>query len=574
MAKRKATINSREDLGPLAPPQTRFLRSRKRKSPSDEISLTDDVQAALNQQGSDGKNTLVLSSTVTVVVTPLPSPQSSPLQKCAMIIDQQNEAAQQSSLEKQHGSSSEKQTEATNEAENIYLTNLAVTEEEKATVTNPIDDSQLERLNKHSDDDTNMIEKNKEENAADGCKRSPDQTGTDELHVLMLVSEDADGSSATALKNLERKQKNSQEDSSKIDVKQNTMESEAGLPAKKKQRMGVCGLTEKERRQILLIQNRENGEKGMERGEIYNDTAEPLIMSPSVSIPAYSITEQSQAEPKLQSSHCGENDRKNEVHATVTASDGTRTVCEGKEDIAPDPEQTGVPESDIPAEKTGVEGLGNQLPDFKGHTVKIMAEKLEKQKLEDGSEEVSCNSAITFHTSHKKDEVNQDATEVAQLQVITVTTAVDEKKEEMTGDAVGGDNQTGGLNCGSVEVCEATVTPSISEKKHSCETDAEPTASSSTASAEGAQTRDTADLFGFGCLDYVSDSQLNTIVLIEEVAMEKEKTNDTTECCEDATDLIHGLIRELSSLNRRVMAAHRELNSLRRSSRGSRSSMR
>lgn len=253
----------------------------------------------------------MLLSTATVVVTPLPSPQSSPLQKCAMIIDQQDEAEQQSSLTKQHGSSSEKETEATNEAENIYLTNMAVTEEGKATVTNPINDSHLEHLNKHSDDDTNMVKKNKEENAADECKRSPDQTDIDQLHVLMLVSEDSDGSSATALKNLERKQKNSQEDISEIDVKQNTKESEAGLPAKKKQRMGVCGLTEKERRQILLIQNRGTGEKGIERGEICNDTAEPVIISPSVSIPGNSITEQSQAEPRLQSSHCGENDRSN-----------------------------------------------------------------------------------------------------------------------------------------------------------------------------------------------------------------------------------------------------------------------
>lgn len=172
--------------------------------------------------------------------------------------------------------------------------------------------------------------------------------------------------------------------------------------------------------------------------------------------------------------HCLSPNRKNDVHATVTASDGTRTMCEGKGDIAPDSEQTGNPESDIPAEKAGVEGLGNQLPEFKGSTVKIMAEKLEKQRLEDGSAEVSSNSAIIYHTSQKKEEVNQDAT--AQLQVITVTMAVDVKKEEMTGDAAGGDrarecaslsvNQSVGLNCGSVEVCEATVTPSMSEKKH------------------------------------------------------------------------------------------------------------
>ncbi|KAK6300811.1 hypothetical protein J4Q44_G00289090 [Coregonus suidteri] len=61
------------------------------------------------------------------------------------------------------------------------------------------------------------------------------------------------------------------------------------------------------------------------------------------------------------------------------------------------------------------------------------------------------------------------------------------------------------------------------------------------------------DPFGALALDYVSDSQLNTITLTEEEEGE-----------EDATELVCGLIRELSSLNRVVMATHRELETLRR----------
>ncbi|XP_036795790.1 uncharacterized protein LOC118936517 isoform X1 [Oncorhynchus mykiss] len=63
------------------------------------------------------------------------------------------------------------------------------------------------------------------------------------------------------------------------------------------------------------------------------------------------------------------------------------------------------------------------------------------------------------------------------------------------------------------------------------------------------------DPFGVLPLDDVSDSQLNTITLTEK---EEEEGH------EDATELVCGLIRELSYLNRVVMATHRELESLRR----------
>ncbi|XP_022611413.1 uncharacterized protein LOC111229378 isoform X3 [Seriola dumerili] len=95
----------------------------------------------------------------------------------------------------------------------------------------------------------------------------------------------------------------------------------------------------------------------------------------------------------------------------------------------------------------------------------------------------------------------------------------------------------------------------------------------STVNTERTKTRDTTDPYGSGSLDYVSDSQLNTIVLIEEVVME-EADPGSSDCHEDATDLICGLIRELSSLNRKVMATHRELENLRRGSKTPRSSNR
>ncbi|XP_064179678.1 uncharacterized protein si:ch211-286b5.2 isoform X1 [Anguilla rostrata] len=58
-----------------------------------------------------------------------------------------------------------------------------------------------------------------------------------------------------------------------------------------------------------------------------------------------------------------------------------------------------------------------------------------------------------------------------------------------------------------------------------------------------------------------SDSQLNNIALSE---MEDSPTPDDADQQEDASDLVCGLIKELSFLNRTVMAAHRELDNIRR----------
>ncbi|XP_078791573.1 uncharacterized protein LOC101155010 isoform X2 [Oryzias latipes] len=65
-----------------------------------------------------------------------------------------------------------------------------------------------------------------------------------------------------------------------------------------------------------------------------------------------------------------------------------------------------------------------------------------------------------------------------------------------------------------------------------------------------------------GCSDDVSDSQLNTIVFTEELMEDVDA--GPSGCLEDATELLCGIISELSSANRRVMAAHRELQNLRR----------
>ncbi|KAI9544085.1 hypothetical protein NQZ68_005134 [Dissostichus eleginoides] len=90
-----------------------------------------------------------------------------------------------------------------------------------------------------------------------------------------------------------------------------------------------------------------------------------------------------------------------------------------------------------------------------------------------------------------------------------------------------------------------------------CDGDKEYSAGS-TSNAEPLQTWDTTDPFGSG--------------LSEVDVMEEEDLGSPDH--EDATELICGLIRELSSLNRKVMATHRDLENLRCSSKTSRSSTR
>ncbi|XP_028446487.1 uncharacterized protein LOC114563802 isoform X1 [Perca flavescens] len=592
MAKYKAKINSSVSL---APPQTRSLRSRKRECPSDEISETEDVQAALHPQNTEGDNTAVDAALLQC--------HQPPLQEYIMISTQQHEAAEQSCLTKQDPDTHEKHKEATD----VYLngTGKAFEEQEETTVTNPNNDSQPEGLSVHADNDATKSGKGKDEMTAEKCCRSPSQTCTDQFEVFLPTSEQGDG---TALDeqlvaednsqcNLEKKQETSREEPSRVyvAVKEITKDAAAGLSAKKKRRMGMCGLTERERSHFLQTRKRENGQNGPERAEkqICNDTADLVaqekivsstLLSYSLSIPVGSVTEQGEAEIKLQSSHCGEDDRaETEVHIAVPTSDGTGTVCDpgcskGKScevegGIVPDPEQTGDTKSDPPAED---ELLGNQeQQELEGRTAEIVAEKPQEQIKdgEDGSALVNQSPAFTFDSNPTENEEteNWDAIKAALLQVNGATRAKDEKKEELTADAGDSDGpeavalstDTRSAEFTAVELCEAAVTPSGSGRKDTGDCDDKP---------EPPQTRDTADPFGSGYLDYVSDSQLNTIVMTE--VMEKEEDLGSADCHEDATDLICGLVRELSSLNRKVMATHRELENLRRGSKASRSSSR
>ncbi|KAL2086156.1 hypothetical protein ACEWY4_017215 [Coilia grayii] len=91
-------------------------------------------------------------------------------------------------------------------------------------------------------------------------------------------------------------------------------------------------------------------------------------------------------------------------------------------------------------------------------------------------------------------------------------------------------------------------------------------------------THGTADLchdpvpFDPSSVNMVSDSQLNALIMEMDDQHVPECTRGAED--EDATELVCGLIRELSSLNRTIMAAHKELESLRRGNRTARTPQR
>ncbi|XP_029365886.1 uncharacterized protein LOC115048515 isoform X2 [Echeneis naucrates] len=560
MAKGKGKINSSDSLGP---PQPQSLRSGKKEGPSDE---TAHAQAALHQQHTGENNT-------TVADTSILCPQSPPQE------NQQDQAVSLSCLK------NKEETHA--EETNVLLKNMVKAfGQEDTNVASPCYDAEGRSFEVQIDNDTDRS--GTEGISSQRGVRSPSQTYTDKLNLLP-TSEEADGSFAYVLKkqlaatdnfqcNLDRNHEARQEEPSNIymaDVKEISNEVEAGLPPKKKRRMGMCGLTERERSHFLQIQKHENGQNRGERVErqisngnraalvAQEEIVSSLLPPSSVSIPLNRNAEQSEAEIKL--SLCGEDDRtETEVQITVITSDGTGTVCdpccsETKSEAVGDTElgteQTGAPKSDPPTQ----DKTGNQ--DQELNITKEITTEMAEAHTKDGenkSTEMDCSPAIDFYTNpnQKEETERKDGSETNPLGKENIMADVDAEAEP------------GGFNGGAVELCEDVRTPTDSERRENGDRDDEPSPS---VNADVIQTKDTTGPFGSGCLEYVSDSQLNTIVMIKDEGMERKEAGSSG-CQDDATDLICGLIRELSSLNRKVMTMHRELENLRRGSKTLRSS--
>ncbi|MED6269224.1 hypothetical protein CHARACLAT_031040 [Characodon lateralis] len=137
----------------------------------------------------------------------------------------------------------------------------------------------------------------------------------------------------------------------------------------------------------------------------------------------------------------------------------------------------------------------------------------EIQTGEDLLSKVPTDSLKTFFAKQQEE---GDA-EGADPQMCRVKRTTDEGNLEMN-DAMGDDGAEEGaspeLNCSSEKLHEASLTPAVQEMNYSCDPSDDPTAGPSVVHTEHTRTRDPEDSSGPGCVDYVSDSQLNTIVLM------------------------------------------------------------
>ncbi|XP_051939286.1 uncharacterized protein LOC127612598 isoform X3 [Hippocampus zosterae] len=158
-----------------------------------------------------------------------------------------------------------------------------------------------------------------------------------------------------------------------------------------------------------------------------------------------------------------------------------------------------------------------------------------------------------------------------EVQYVAITT--DEKMQDVCGDAVDCDEdkadalsvRTQEGDC-SAKLCEAAPS-GVQETNDMPGHDNQHC--SGAVKTEHPSTMSPTDFLGSGCFDFISDSQLYNIQLIEEQEI-KERVAEPCGREEDASVLICGLIKELSFLNRTVMAAHREIENLRRGSKKTR----
>ncbi|XP_037096971.1 uncharacterized protein LOC119116016 [Syngnathus acus] len=503
--------------GSADPPQLSSLRTRKR--PSDNLSST------------DVDNTF---------------------QQVSIVISVQDQKVAQSSLTKLDVISDE----------NVDQSELndPVKKEQETTVTHPISDSQLGMSPVR--DDTMSGKDEDEDQMTEKCDQILSQT--EQNQVFPLTSKDSGQLCSTALEdqqrtsnglqcNLVRNQKVSlgaQSNESMGDSKDDKTDTVTEEPTKKRKRMGMCGLTEKERSHFLQMTKTVNGQNSRPKVERQTSTnkvdIESSLLPPSLLSTPVTITAELRKEEVLHTSQDSAVDRPvTELHipdapcngcdivCKSSSLDGERHVCEEGSVLAPDP--TVDTESAPPA-------MGKEHHLEKPNPQEVDCESF---SLTSSDVEVQC---VSVGTDEKTHDLLGDAMDC----------------EEDKADALSVNTQEGDCR---VKLCE--VIPSGGSETNNMlghDDDHCPGA----VNTKQPQTINSSDSLGSGCFDFVSDSQLNNIELIDgQAIMEKVVKPSSHE--EDASPLICGLIKELSFLNRTIMAAHREIENMRRGSKNTRS---
>lgn len=214
------------------------------------------------------------------------------LKEGAEVTNIHHEGEEQSSLSKPDDSNFENNSEETD------ATGMGKKAEEETTVCDPDHRFELESCGEQADDCPNGNETGSKES-----RRSPSKP-----QMFVATSEDDRESCHAVLEKqvVEKERSNSKRNpdtNSPSDVK----EPAVGLPAKKKRRMGMCGLTEKERSHFLQAQQRDTAQNGAESSE---KQALEEDVSPSHSTPPHITTEVLEdREEEAQPAHSGNDHR-------------------------------------------------------------------------------------------------------------------------------------------------------------------------------------------------------------------------------------------------------------------------
>ncbi|XP_054635510.1 uncharacterized protein LOC129182892 [Dunckerocampus dactyliophorus] len=362
-------------------------------------------------------------------------------------------------------------------------TSDAFEDQQQQSVSNPIGVSQLERNDSEHRND-------QEENMNEEGGPTLSQTGIDQHQILPPTSVEASGSGAAALEDQQTTENECDFKKKQKRALSIVTEAATGEPAKKKKRMGMCGLMAKEASHFLHCKN---GQTQEERPAFISRTSV--------------VVTQPREQDVLPSSQ----------HSTPDSE----TVCK----------PSGVDDKDHDREQDSLPGLDQTGPPQEEENQHFGYPK---------PQEVDCGPSNVTHS---------------EMDVRCVAVATTETRDETHGDPVDESRAQSGA-----ELCEAALS-GASERNDMRGTPVEDAPLA--VKAEHTQTNSMADSLASGGLDFVSDTQLNSIALIEEQTTKEED--------EDATELMCGLIRELSFLNRTVMAAHREIDSMRRARKNSRS---
>ncbi|XP_057699937.1 uncharacterized protein LOC130920613 isoform X4 [Corythoichthys intestinalis] len=496
----EASAMIQDNLNDDSSDQPELPSPKKRKMPCEKFSSTDAADVLKQQDAGDNK-----------VASPAALQSSDSTLQLSVVISVQNQAEAHSSFTKLDVTPDKNVEES--------IVNKIVDEQQEATVTHPISDSQIKRPPVR--DENNSGKEEEEEKMTKECDSTLSQTCTDQHQVTPLTFEEV-GSTA-----LEDQQKT--KDYLQCDLERNQNMYQDALStdedkAKQEDKAAVVGEITKKRKRMV-------------------DSEASLSPPSMLQTPVPSNAEAKQEEILL-SSLDNTDRQETKVQISATLSDVSETVCK------PICHTTMEEEDNLekPYPKDVDCGSSSLTPgDLEVQCVVITID--EKMYRDDA---VDCDEDRAGASSANTQQ-QDDAVKLCEAAPSTGLEGMDMPQRDYNLHKMDDGNNQRFVLLMDINLIGAGHDDGL----HLC-----------AMNTEQSHPMNSTDLLGSGCFDVLSDSQLNNITLLEDQAIKEKAVNPSG--CEDASVLMCGLIKELSFLNRTVMAAHREIENMRRASKNSR----